>query len=196
MYEFSEAIKGFSDIPISVIALVLGLFARKRETTKGFSLLFILVSFAAFVGALVHIFKVPHIVKTAVWVFLYFVLYECVKRFTFLFVKYIKKGENTPKFISFAEYPFYLLSVIFLIFVKDYDMLFFVFFSAVCIITITYILIKEKRITRNVLIFILIIPVVVLFQAFSRFIPYAVLFEHIVIAALLFLVYLMAIEKN
>ncbi len=193
MTELKEALKGFTDLPIAAVSFTFGLILHKRNKQQ--SLLFFLVSFSAVIGGIVHIFSFSEFVKNIIWTFLYLLLFESIRRFSFVLYSYITKKKINNKLFYLFEVFLYILTLFFLFAIGKYDMLILIIFSAVCL----YLPLKGVFISKNVpksvyLLFItLIIPV--LLQTFSAYIPYAVVYEHIFITLDLFIVYKMAINN-
>ncbi len=188
MTDFYEAVKGYTDIPIAVVSLVLGALSVKHKRQWG--ILFFLVGIASAMGTVVHSVSFSKGVKNGIWVFLYVLLFESVRRFTYLFLLYIENGEKHKERSLFVlEIVFYITAVIMLFIHGHIDIYIFSAFAGICIIKIVMTCIKEKRYPKTVKgLLLLLIPPVAL-QFFDGVIPFAVVFEHAFIIAELFAVY-------
>lgn len=93
MNSIYEALKGFTDIPSAVVALVLGLLALRRRDREG-AALFLIIAAGGFLGSAVHIFELPELIRRIVWVFLHMALFEAVLRFTLLFSSFSAAAES------------------------------------------------------------------------------------------------------
>lgn len=195
MNGISEAMKGFSDLPIAAICLIFGFLAWRGA--KKHAVLFFEIAAAAVIGAAVHIFQMPVPVRDAVWIVLYPVLFELVRRFACLFSGYIA-GRETPdgRAVFLTEGALCLLSVGFMLFVRKYDMYFFIAFGAFCAVRIIRTVLSARRLPTKAGIILAAVPVILLLQGFSTRIPYAVVYEHVIIAGLLVVFFLIAKEEK
>lgn len=196
MNELNEALKGFSDIPISVISFVFFLLLSKKEN-RSWKNIFLLVSLSSFIGALVHIINFGNLIKNIIWIVLYVLLFELVRRFSLQFISFIKgKNEREKTIIYVFEIVFYVVAAIGLFFYPKYDILAFVAFSFIVFlkVLICFITIKKVPSDAKLLIILLLFPIVL--QIFSRIIPFAVLTEHLIIAAALFIAYKIAKKQE
>lgn len=196
MNEIYEALKGFTDVPIALLAAVFGM-ALCGKGKSGWQRFFFLLSVTAFIGAAVHIFAMPHLIKSIVWVILYALLFECVRRATDLLCGCIA-GDKVPVFhaVFIAEAMLYIGAVCFMIFVGKFDMLFFAAFGIISVIRIVFCILKVKRVPALVAVLAASFVLPLMFTVFSSVIPYAVVFEHIVIIAELCLVFFIALKDG
>lgn len=186
-----EALKGFTDLPIAVLSLIFGLLTAKKN--KNGAILFFLISFAAFLGTAVHVIDFSPFINKAIWVILYPLLFEAVRRaslFISSFVKGKKQSEN--KIIFAVELPLLAAAIIIMYLIDDYDMLVFGAFALICLLRCAGSFLGVKKIPRPAIFLVILLIFPIILQAFSKVIPYAVVFEHIVIAFLLYTVYKMA----
>ncbi len=196
MNEIHEALKGFTDMPIALICILFGVLSGRIRAKKYASLYFCIAP-AAVLGAVVHIFRMPPTARDIVWVVLYPLLYESVRRFTMLFTAYITGREKPEsRVVLLTEAVLCLLSIGLMLFLHRYDMLVFLGFGALCVIRIAAAVIASRRLPWKAGIMLAGVPIPLLLQAFSERIPYAVVYEHIAITALLFVVYLMARDST
>lgn len=196
MNEINEALKGFSDLPIAAVSLVFGILAAKREKIKGFSVLFFIISAASVLGAAVHIFSTSKLSYKAIWSVLYLLLYEAARRFSHLFSEYIAgscTGES--KIVIAAELCLYAMTVLCWSQLGGYKMLCLIAFSVLCIGRIVLCIVKSKRLPGKATVLLLLSSVALILQALSGYIPYAIVYEHIVMTVVVVMVYLISTEE-
>lgn len=185
--EMAEALKGFTDIPIALISLLFFILLLKGERNEWRGV-FLLTTVAAFMGAAVHILKFENSEKTLIWVILYVLLFELIRRFSLAMINFItEKNSYEKSAVYLFESVLYLTAVFGLFYFPKYDIFALVAFSALAFIRVSVCLFKTKRPKKSavLLMFILLLPIVL--QALSKLIPYAVVFEHIIIALALFI---------
>lgn len=192
MNNIYEALKGFTDIPSAVVALVLGLLALRRRDREG-AALFLIIAAGGFLGSAVHIFELPELIRRIVWVFLHMALFEAVLRFTLLFNSFLSGGRKSrAKQFRFLEVVLYFGAVAAVLACGRRDMLFFIAFSAVCMVQLIICMIKADKKPKRALVLITFIPLLLILQTFSKIIPYSVVFEHAIITMILFIIYSMS----
>lgn len=75
-------------------------------------------------------------------------------------------------------------------------MLFFIAFSAVCMVQLIICMIKADKKPKRALVLIAFIPLLLILQTFSRIIPYSVVFEHAIITMILFIIYSISVARQ
>ena len=195
MAQFYEMLKGLSDVPIALISFVFGLLLLKKK--KEWSSLFLLIAVSAVLGAVVHTFDFPRAWNRAIWIVLYIFLYELIRRFAHLMVCYVSgktDKERTPVYI--LEAVLYAVTLIFMFCVDINDIYVFVVFAAVMLVRVACAFVRFRPVPfkAGLLMAVLIFPLAL--QALEAVIPYAVLIEHMILAAALFIAYLMAREEH
>lgn len=194
MNEFQEAIKGFTDLPIAVVALIFSVML-KRKGKESFAELFGLTALSAVAGALVHIFKFTSTAKNLIWIGLYLALFEAIRRFAYLMSNYIKAEQKPEKIFFYSlEGVLYLLAVVLMLFAGKFDMACLLVFGAVNVLRILISAVKSKRMPLKVVMLLVFAVFGIAFQFSSGTLPFAVVYEHALIFAMLFTVYLIAKE--
>ena len=174
MNEFSEAIKGLTDIPIALLSFVLFLLIRKKGK-KQWSRIFLFVAVAGFLGAIVHTFRVSVWQMRLLWIVLYVFLFELVRRFALAATSYISgKSSGEKKLVYGMEAAAYLISVTVLFLFPGYDIYAFVVFAAILFVRVLVCLIKTKNAPKDMWALILFLVLPIALQALADFIPYAV----------------------
>ena len=194
MAELYEMLKGLSDIPIALISFVFGLLLWKKR--KEWSLLFLLIAVSAVLGAVVHTFDFPRAWNRVIWIVLYIFLYELIRRFAHLMVCYVSgkaERERTPVYI--LEAVLYAVTLVFMFCVDINDIYVFVVFAAVMLVRVACASVRFRPVPfkAGLLMAVLIFPLAL--QALEAVIPYAVLIEHIILAASLCIAFVMAREE-
>lgn len=196
MNDFYEVIKGFTDVPLALVTLVFGILS-KRNNRKEWGDLFLLIFLTASLGAVAHAFELPKVLWRSMWAVIFAGLFEIVFKFTKLFSRYVNSS------INFNEKTFRCLQVILcfaaIIAVAGFgykEMLIFVVYSFCNIVFLARCLIRRSNVPKKATFFVSLLSVVLLMQAFSTMIPYAVDIEHIVLTMILFVLYSISKSKQ
>ena len=196
MNVFYESVKGFTDLPIALVAAVFGILTLKKSN-KNWGIFFLLIAVAGLLGAIAHIISFSQTCKNIIWTVLYILLFECIRRASLLFANYIKqKGEKEKPFLFSAEAVCYLAALCLMFFVGDYDIYILCVFAAISLARTAIPFFRVKTLPRFSVAFVGLLVPPVLFQIFSKAIPYAVVYEHIFILAELFLAYQISSESK
>ncbi len=191
MNGFYEALKGFTDLPISILSLVFGFVLLRQKSS--WSPFFFLLSFSALLGTAAHTLNLSSAVNDIVWTVLYLLLFECVRRFTTLFCGYIKGSPIKEHYLMYlSKAVFYIVTVVVKINFTHIDIYVFTAFAGICIIRIIIYAIIKKRFPKRAKILVLLLIPPVLLQFFDKLIPFAVVFEHIFILLEIVVAYLIA----
>lgn len=196
MTEFSEAVKGFTDIPIAALAAVFGMFSAKKHFKAGWTPFFFLLSVTAIAGAAVHIINMPQLAKDIFWTALYIVLFECVRRFAKLMCALLGGGDCGFHAELAAEALLYICAVLFMFFLHKYDMLFFALFCVIELVKLVFCAVRAKTVPKAVYLLVSLLVFPIMLQVFSKQIPYAVVYEHIFITAELVIVFYLAAKDK
>ena len=194
MNPISEVMKGITDLPLALLAVAFGLLLRKKEK-NGWATLFFLVAAAALMGAAVHIIRIRKPYLQLLWVILYALLFESIRRFSLLTVTHISDCPTEEQTAVWAaEAVLYLGSVLLLFLADGRDIYLFVVFMAVMFCRIVVCLIRYGFRPAKVtgLMSLLLVPIVL--QALAALIPFAVVAEHMILAVAQVVTY--AIGKN
>ncbi len=196
MNGFYEALKGFTDVPIALVALVLGILS-KRNQRKEWGDLFLLIFLTAILGTAAHAFALSEALWRAIWVVVFAGMFEIDFMFTKLFSRYVNSS------ILFNEKRFRLMQIVFclaaVIAVAGFghkEMLIYVVYSFCCLAFLAKCFIRTRNVPKKATFFVSLLPVLLLLQAFNAVIPYAVVIEHIVLTVILFVLYSISIDKQ
>ncbi len=191
MNELPEMLKGLTDIPLALAACLFGILLTRRKAGGKWAALFFLISVSAVLGTAVHVFAMPQAVWTVVWMILYVLLFEAIRRFGQLMTAYIT-GQKRQEYraVRITEIALYLFTVSGMFFLPFNEILVFVFFAVLQFARIMIALIRYPQApadAKRLPVFV-VLPLVI--QALSGVIPYAVVMVHILLIAALFAVYL------
>lgn len=190
-----ELLKGLSDIPIAIIALIFGILLWKKK--KQWASLFLLISVSAVFGAVVHSIDFPRGWNRAIWIVLYIFLYELIRRFAYLMVCYVSGKQSAERScVYIIEAVLYAVTLVFMFTLDINDIYVFVVFAVIMLIRVLIALIKCRPVPfkARLLMIVLLFPLAL--QALEAAIPYAVLIEHVILAAALCIAFVMAKEKH
>lgn len=195
MNPFAEAIKGITDLPIAGICLILGILCRKKN--RAWSALFLLIGISAVLGAVAHIFALPQVASNGIWIVLYALLYECVRRFASLYCAYLTGEKPTVHpVIRVTEFVLYLLSGILLLAVGKYDIYVFAAFACICLIQVVICFVKVRKPNKNAVALLALLFPPLIFQLLAAVVPYAIVWEHICIVLTLMIAYCVACDSG
>ncbi len=202
MNELYEALKGFTDVPLAILSFIFALLCRKNHTSKDWTTLFFVVAAAALLGAFVHGVALPPLVGALIWVVLYPLLFEAVRRFGVVFGAFAD-GQNkpSPRPIWIAEILLYIgaVAMMFAIYKNaslNFDILVFIAFAVIVFVYTLARMVKSPKLPKLAIAFVVLLAVPVLLQAFEAFIPYAVVIEHTFLAIALFIAYRIALTTK
>lgn len=181
MTEFTEAAKGFTDIPIALLALVIGILLIKKKEP---AYMFFCIAFSAVLGAIVHSVSMPLLYVNLIWIFLYPLLYECIRRFAHVYISYIRKEKTKEKKpVLLIELLFILINDSVVFADTKYDILILMGFATIMIFRVAVCISKTKNVPKNAMILLVLLPLPVIMQTLEGIVPYAVVIEHILISA-------------
>lgn len=183
MNPIAEAMKGFTDLPIALLALLFGLLLLKKEK-RDWGGLFLLVAVSGVMGAAVHIFALPQRTLQLLWLVLYVLLFEDIRRFAKLMVAYISGiAEKERRIVWITEGILYAGAAVLLFARQGRDIYLLVVFMAVMFCRIVMCLVRSgfSPAKATGLMAMLLLPI--LLQALAAVISFAVVLEHIVLAA-------------
>ncbi len=185
-------LKGLTDLPITLIAFIFAILLVKK-TDKQWTILFFLIAVGGLLGTVVHTFALPVLINRLIWIVLYLILLEIVRRFALIMV-WCASGEKQKERISVyvAECIMYAVTLI-LLFRDSIDSIYvFVVFAALIFVKMAVAMLKFRRTTLKVNLFVVGLLVPLLLQAVSDFLPYAVVYEHIAIVVEMFVAFSLA----
>ena len=195
MTQFAEAAKGFTDLPIAVLALVFAALAWKNGNKKA-GAVFLFTGIGAIFGAVVHIFVLPPLIRKIVWTVLYVLLFESIRRFTVLFLGFIRPPKTVEKVLLIAAVSLYVVSLFFLYEIEANDILVLILFALICIAALIYSVIRYRYQNRYLVPFFGLAGSAALLQIPGDRFPIFVVLEHFCLFAALFIVYRMAKAEN
>ena len=198
MNELYEALKGFTDLPLAVLAFLFAVLCKKHATPKGWATLYAIIGVAATLGAFVHGVALPPLVGALVWVVLYPLLFEAVRRFGVVFAAAVDHTyKPSPRGVFIAELLFYLaaLAALFLLLpyqILNYDILLFAIFAVLIFIQTAIRIFRAPKLSKLTVLFLALLAIPLLLQIFESVIPYAVVIEHTFLAVELYIAYRIA----
>lgn len=190
MSGIDEALKGFTDIPIALVAFALFLCARKHKKPEDLAVLFLMISLTALVGAVMHIFVFPTAAGRIVRVLMHTLMYDAIFRFIVMFTVYLCDEHNlNVRHLRMLGVFLYICSAAAVLIFEDYDMLFFIAFASVGVVLFIISIVKAKGLRPAAALLFSLLPVLLLLQSFSGRLRFAVVLEHLIITGALFIVY-------
>ncbi len=193
---FAEMLKGFTDLPIVLLALWFGLqLWRRYHGAGGWAALYLLIAISGIFGAVVHIFVFPRQARNGIWVVLYVFLYELVRRASFLLCRV---GQESPqkesRFVFAAEGVFYVVTVIGLFVFTFNEIYIFALFAALALGRALITLSKIKP-PRKLLWLFGLLGAAVAVQLLTAVSPYFIAIEHLLLSGALIIAYQIARKK-
>lgn len=190
MNELGEALKGFTDLPIALIAAVFAVLLRGGRGKTGWSAFFLLLSATAFLGAAAHILYLPPIGKDLLWVVLYLGLFETVRRVALLLTVKITGAEvRESSAVYLIEVLLYAGTLVTMFWLDRYDILIFAAFALYRLAAVVVCCIKTRRVPKQIRILLCFLFPPLLLQILAGVIPYAVVIEHLFLIAALCVVF-------
>lgn len=192
-----EILKGVTDLPIAALALIFGLLLAKKDVGKGWRNLFFLIAVAGVLGAFAHIFDYSPLIYEILWTILYILLFELIRRFAGLMVCYIigeDRGEMPLVFI--LEGVIFAVTVLCLFLAPFNEIYIFVVFATIMFLRLIVCLVRCQRRPRLAVILIVSLSAPLAAQILEDVLPYAIVIEHILIAAVMFLAYRIGAEAK
>ena len=183
MNPIAEAMKGFTDLPIALLALLFGILQMRKEK-KEWGTLFLLIAVSGLMGAAVHIFALPRRALQLLWLVLYVLLFEDIRRFAMLMIAYISGIDGKERRIVWiAEGSLYAGAAVLLFAREGWDIYLLVVFMAFMFCRIVACLVRRgfSPAKATGLMAMLLVPI--LLQALAAVVSFAVVVEHIVVAA-------------
>lgn len=196
MNEITEMLKGLTDIPIALLALVFGIILLKKRI-KNWSRLFFLIAVSAVMGTVVHVFTLTPVLYGILWIILYILLFESIRVFTHLMIGYVSgtyEKEKLPVFIS--EAVLYITAVILLLVPEMYDIYALVVFMMLMMARLIACIVQRKKVPKSIAVLVVLLIVPIALQACAGMIPYAVAAEHMFLLAALSVVFEIAVKKR
>lgn len=195
MNEFYEAIKGFTDIPLALVALVLGILS-KRNKKEDWGDLFLLIFMTSIIGTATHTFVLPEILWRALWSVTFAGLFEIDYIFTKLFSNYLNSSvEFNVRRFRYLQLAFCLAAILAVAGFGRKEMMIFVAYSFCCFAHLAKCAFMTSTVHKKAILFISL-PLLLMMQAFNTVIPYAVAIEHIALTMILFVLYSISRNKN
>ena len=195
MNTFLEAVIGLTDLPIAVSAIIFSILSLKNGN-KGWGAVFFFTGISAIIGTVAHTFTFPSAVYRIIWTVLYLLLFESVRRFAVIMIGYVRKPFVFGKYIMAAEAILYIVCLFFLYAVEKYDILILVVFSALCLGSLVYNLVRYKYRNKYIYLIFGLLVLAVLLQILAGKLRFLIVLEHLSLFAALFAVYLMSRESR
>jgi len=195
MSSFSEIMKGATDIPLALLAFILGLLLRKNGSRK-WSAVFLLIAAAALLGVAAHLFRFSETAHQLLWIVLYALIFESVRRFSMRMAEYLNGAVIAQRFLFLAEGVMYLGTVIALFACPGKDIFFFVAFLALEFGEIVVCLVKKHFQPGKAVILSALLLVPIVLQALTHVLSYAVVLEHLILLADELIVYSIGLESK
>jgi len=196
MNPIQETMKGITDIPLALLALLFGAMLWRRQS-RDWAKLMILIGAAGVLGALVHMFTLAERSRQIIWIVLFLLMYEVVRRFAKLMVEYSTENDRRePAVVWVAAAALYGVSIAALFFSQKLAMTVFIVFAAIMFSRIAVNLARCGFTPKKASELMLVVLVPIALQAFSGIIPGAVVMEHLILMAALLLVYRIGAESG
>lgn len=193
-----EMWKGLSNIPIALLALICAvlLLCRKGVKNEWIAVCF-LGTFCSIMGITVHTFLIDKPLIQFLWMFLYILLFELTRIFSHRLVCFIANNDEKEKIpVIIIEAVLYAAAAVLLFVWNGKDIFMLVVFAFLEILRIVVCLIKHPKAPLSVKLLLADMALSMVFLALEDFIPYAVVFCHLLIAAALFIYYVIAIKDK
>ncbi|MBQ0084601.1 MAG: hypothetical protein KBS52_07585 [Clostridiales bacterium] len=194
MNELYEALKGLTDIPLAILSAICGILLFKIKL-KHKSIFFFSISVTAVMGTVVHVFSFSKLTKNLIWLFLYLLFYESIRRFTLLFLSLLK-GTTNKKFLFVCEIILYLITVVIMFTGLGFDMIILCVYSAICICILFAALLKCRPLPKKIIGFLMLPSAAAIFQALRSFIPYSAVIAHGILFTAILIFYFIVKENN
>ena len=192
-----ELLKGLSDIPLAVLAVVFCVILFKnRAVRKGWPVMFIFLAVSAVMGTALHCFSIAEPRNSRLWAILLALMFESVRQFSFLMVSNMEPAFCSEKRSVQSAEAIILIIAVWLEFSSSRKGIFaFVAFSMLMLARIFIRMIKFPHSSKINVIFILLFSGALL-QSFRDVIPGAVVIAHLLVAAALFFIFRLAAEEE
>lgn len=190
-----ELWKGLTDLPLALLAAVFGVLLYRKKSLA-WSKFFFLAAIAGIGGITVHCLALPRRTVCALWIFLYVILYEVIRRMAFLLVEAIGKTKETSLFLPVSEGILYVITVIGLYTFPFNEIYVLVVFIGLVLIRVAVCAVRHLPLTKNVRLLLCLLPASALCQALSGILPYAVVWEHLLLGAALYAAYRIGAENG
>ena len=191
MNSFIESAIGLSDLPIALLSLIFSILSKKNRNIE-WSIVFLFTGISAIIGTVAHTFAFSDLMYKLIWTVLYIFLFDTVRRYTLLFTNLVRKSESVKKYLIAIEVSLYIVCLFFLFVIEKYDILIFVFFSAVCLCLLIYKIFKYRNRNKYFLSIFCLVSVSVIMQILSNNLRILIVAEHLFIFSALFVVYQMS----
>lgn len=185
-----ELIKGVSDLPVSLLALVLGYLLRERGQNR-WALVFFLAGIGAAMGAFVHAVPLELKVFRTVWLMLYSLLYGTVLLFRLRVLNEPPKG-----YLYILGALLWLVTVILLLRGSGWDIYVFALFAAVVLIPVFFRIFAQPDASPYLKRMLIAAAPALAFQALKAVIPYGVVLGHVCLMVALIFAYCVAAQES
>ena len=191
-----EILKGLTDVPLALIALILGiLLIRKAHVRQEWKYLFCILFPSAVLGVIVHTFSIHGTLYIIIWLVLNVLMFELIRTFAHLMKNYVEKNQEEEKKITYVYEGILLIASEILVFIKpDKSIYLFVIFSVICIIRIFVVMFTEGGISTKITIMMMVFLLALILQALKARFPAGVAIAHLLVCINLFVLYEMALE--
>lgn len=201
MFQSSGGIlMGLTDLPIAAVAVAFGILLQRRHGgAGGWAKWYFLIGISAVLGATVHIFAWNKTAKNIIWVGLYILLFEAVRRVGLLFRNgMLGKKHREQLWIYLTEVIFYGVTVIGLFKFPFNEIYIFALFAVIIFARLFDAYRTAEKVSFSFKVVFALTAVAIILQLFTGFGAGFVAAEHIVLAAALIVTYGIAAraEKN
>ena len=185
-----ELLKGVSDLPVSLLALVLGYLLRERGQNR-WALVFFLAGIGAAMGAFVHAVPLEPEVYRTVWFMLYSLLYGTVLLFR---LRVLNEPPKVSLYVLGAL--LWLLTIILLLRGSGWDIYVFALFAAVVLIPVFIRVFAQTDASPYLRRMLIAAALALAFQALKAVIPYGVVLGHVCLMVALIFAYCVAAQES
>ena len=189
-----ELWKGFTDVPIALLAVLFGLLLRRK---KGWREMFFLLAVTALLGTAVHVLVIPEPLHSVLWSVEFALLFALIALFAHRMEVYLtQKPVKEPKDVLFSGLALWVCAVILRFTYPNLDIYMLVPFAVGLMIRMILCFARQEKKPRLMKLLLPVLLAALAAQALKDVIPYGVVLVHAFIAAALFLVYRMGRESG
>ena len=187
-YPLEETLKGLTDLPISLAALVIALLLRKEKITKPeqrlWGLFALILAYSAFLGAAVHTLDLGEGFRKAVWVILFPGLYALGCTMYLILTRAMPNGSRSVRpWLLIPAAVGLLASEILMLLGNDADILVFVAFGVLAVVPAFVRIFRRGFGWKHLGAMMLLLLAAALCQVLSFVSPYLVAVEHVFMLA-------------
>ena len=194
---FAECLKGLTDVPLAVIALILGIILRcNTAVRRGWSDLLFLIALSALLGIAVHTFAIPRPYLSILWLVLYPALFELVRLFSQLIMECVSGDRMKEKcLVRMIELVLCTVAVVLNFMANEADIFVFALFCFMLLFRMLACILRCKGAPGRVTVLLILLTVSLLLLALKYVIPNSVPMSHIICTVSLFIIYCMGKDE-